>query len=344
MFIKRRRITAPLWGALGIVVGLAMVFIFMAPRLVDATPAPESETDSASPTIRITFSRPMDQDAVESSLSFEPPRSGSITWEDQTLVFRPDQPWEHGQSVQVRLAGGARSIRWLPLLGARTWAFTIGEPRFLFLFPADSRADLYLQAVDSIVPTQLTTTEFGIEEYSRSRDGEFLVYSQRRGDGGSDFYLFDLERRQGRLLYACPIETICQAPALSPDNAYLAFDQAEYSISETGRRIAGPSRVMLMNLSAETEPQVVSDMTHIASTPLWSPDGLLAFYDNSLRAVVLIDPQAENINAINYLPNNVGLVGDWSTDGDHLILADILLRDPSGSENTDGIFLVFLNR
>lgn len=332
MFVKRRTIPAPLWGALGIVAGLAIVIIFMAPRLVEITPAPDSETDSASPSIRLTFSRPMDRASVENGLSFDPPMTGSISWEDQTLVFQPDQDWDHGQSVQVSLAGGVRSIRWLPLLSTRSWSFTIGSPRFLYLFPADGRADLYLQAIDSTAAVQLTTTEFGIEEYSRSWDGETLVLSQRRGDGGSDFYLFNLEQRQEMLLYACPVESLCQAPVLSPDNAFLAFDQAEYSISETGHPFSGPSRVMLLDLNDGSEPQIVSDVTHLASTPLWSPDGLLAFYDNSLRAVVVVDPQAENFNIINYIPNNVGLVGDWSTDGDYLILADILLLQETETE------------
>jgi Tol biopolymer transport system component len=89
---------------------------------------------------------------------------------------------------------------------------------------------------------------------------------------------------------------------------------------------------MLLSLEEEAEPQVVSDNTHIASTPVWSPAGLLAFYDNSLRAVVLIDPQSENFNALNYIPNNVGVVGDWSPDGDYLVLPDILLLQQTEEE------------
>lgn len=325
MFAKRRRIPPPMWGAIGIIAGLTVVFLIMAPRLAEISPAPNGETASASPVIQLTFSRPMDRSSVEAGLVFDPPRTGSITWEDQTLIFRPDQAWEHGQNVQVSLIGGIRSVRWLPMLGSRSWSFTIGAPRFLFLFPADGRADIYIQAVDSTVPEQLTASEFGIEEYTRSQSGNILVYSQRRDDGGVDFYLSDIFTREEVLLYSCPTDMICQAPALSPQNDYLAFDQAEYSISDTGRRISGQTRIMLLSLGEETDPQIVSDTTHSASTPAWSPDGLLAFYDNSLRAVVLIDPQSDTFNAINYIPNNVGMVGGWSPDGDHLVLPDILL-------------------
>jgi Tol biopolymer transport system component len=332
MFARRRRIPAPMWGALGIVVGLAIVFIIMAPRLVEIAPAPEGESASASPAISLMFSRPMDRASVEARLSFDPPRTGTITWDDQTLIFKPDQPWEHGQTVQVTLAGGSRSIRWLPLLGSRTWTFVIGAPRFLFLYPSDGRADIYIQAVDAAVPEQLTTTEFGVEEFNRSQDGSCLVYSRRRIDGGNDFYLLDLYDLQESLLYSCPLEEICQAPTLSPDNNYLAFDQAQYSISETGTRITGPSRVMLLDLNDGSELQVVSDTTHNASSPSFSPDGMLAYYDNSLLAVVLVDPASDNFNTINYIPNNVGLVGDWSPDGDYLILPDILLLQHTEEE------------
>jgi Tol biopolymer transport system component len=274
----------------------------------------------------------MDRSSVEAGLVFDPPRTGALTWEDQTLIFRPDQAWEHGQRVQVRLAGGARSNRWLPVLGSHNWSFTVGAPRFLFLYPADGRADIYIQAVDSTTPEQLTSTEFGVEEFTRGLDGSILVYSQRRNDGGVDFYLFDLNERQESLVYSCPADMICQAPVLSPDNDYLAFDQAQHSSSDTGRRVNGPSRVMLLSLNEGADPQVVSDTTHSASTPAWSPEGLLAFYDNSLRAVVLVDPQSDTFNAINYIPNNVGMVGDWSPGGDTLVLPDILLLQQSEEE------------
>lgn len=337
MFVKRRRIPPPLWGAIGLIAGLALVFLIMAPRLSEISPAPAGDTASASPIIRLRFSRPMDRASVENNLVFDPPVTGSTTWEDQTLIFRPDQAWEHGQSVQVRLAGGARSIRWLPVLGTRSWTFTIGAPRFLYLYPADGRSDIYIQAIDSDIPEQLTATEFGVEEFTRGRNGTALVYSQRRSDGGIDFYLFDLNERQERLVYSCPTDMICQAPALAPEEDYLAFSQAQYSISDTGRRVSGLSRVMLLALEGETEPQMVSDSNHSASTPVWSPDGLLAFYDDSLRAVVLINPQSEQFNAINYIPNNVGMVGDWSPRGDHLVLPDILLlqqtEDQEGGED-----------
>jgi Tol biopolymer transport system component len=317
---------------MGIIAGLVLVFFLMAPRLVEINPVPEVETASASPIIRLTFSRPMDHASVETNLSFNPPMTGSVAWDEQTLIFRPDEAWNHGQTVVVNLGGGARSIRWLPVLGSHSWAFTIGAPRFFFMYPADGRADIYIQAIDSTVPEQLTETEFGVEEYSHSPTGNSLVYSQRRNDGGVDFYLYDLDEGKERLLYNCPMDMICQAPVLSPHNGYLAFDQAQFSTSDTGRRLSGPSTVMLLDLNDETDPQSVSDTTHSASTPAWSPDGLLAFYDDSLRAVVLVDPLSGTFNAINYIPNNVGMVGDWSPDGEHLILPDILLLQQTEEE------------
>jgi hypothetical protein len=85
-------------------------------------------------------------------------------------------------------------------------------------------------------------------------------------------------------------------------------------------------------LEGENDPLEVSDTNHSATTPVWSSDGLLAFYDESLRAVVLIDPQSEHLNALNYIPNNVGMVGDWSPNGDHLVLPDILLLQQTDEE------------
>ena len=329
-----------LLGALGLVVGLIIVGAVLAPRVVAFAPEPESPLLPGMTQISITFSRAMDAASVEAHLTIEPSTPGSFVWQDRTLTFQPTQPWPEAALVTVKVSAGARSTRLLPLLTSSTWSFTISTSRICYLWPAGSPADLYLRSIDGQDTTRLTETTLGVYDYSLGSDGSTLVYAAERGDGGTDLHLLNLTTGDDSLAFACPTGARCRVPALSPDGQILAFEQFDLEGGSAAGRVPGPTRVWAVDLSQPSSVFPIGAEDHVTSMPTWSPAGVLAYFNNTLRAIALVDLSTSPIpTVLRYLPSDLGPIGSWSPDGAFLIFPEIVF--PSGPAPAEGSVLFY---
>jgi Tol biopolymer transport system component len=335
MDYRPARFPLPLLGALGLVAGLLIVGVIAAPRVVAFSPEAASLQVPGTTRVAITFSRPMDPASVEAHLTIEPSTPGSFAWQDRTLTFQPTQPWPEATSVIVKVSAGARSTRLLPLLTSSTWTFTISVPRICYLWPAGSPADLYLRTIDGQDTIRLTQTALGIYDYNLASNAATLIYAAERADGGTDLHLLDLITGDDSLAFACPAGARCRAPALSPDGRILAFEQFDLEGGSAAGRVPGPTRAWAVDLSLPSMVFLVGAGDHVSSMPTWSPAGVLAYFDNTLRAIALVDlSTAPTPTVLRYLPSDLGPIGSWSPDGAFLIFPEIVF--PSGPAPTEG--------
>lgn len=339
MYVKSRRLPTPLIGALGVFLGLVIVVVFAGPRVTAFSPAPGSEQVPARSPIRITFNRSMDITSVEARFRVEPQVAGRFRWEGNRLIYQPLEPWPQGERVEVRLVAGARSARFLPILRTQRWAFTVGEPRVAYLWPTGRPADLYARTLDGRETTRLTETPWGVLDFRLSEDGSGVVYAAQRDDGGTDIRLLDLTDGSDELLYGCAAETQCLAPALSPDGDLLAFEHATMVVEISGSPAPSPSAVWALRLGSEGEAFPISPQDHAGFSPTWSPSGELAYYDETLQAVAIVDTRSgPEPLPFQYIPSGLGLVGTWSPDGSHLVYPEIAFTDTesSGGQGDEG--------
>jgi Tol biopolymer transport system component len=341
MVNRRGGLYALVLGFLGLVLGLLVVGWFGRPVVTGFSPSIEAgEFAPASSLVTVSFSQPMDRASVESRLSIEPIVAGNFTWQDDTLSFRPSTAWPQGQTVVVRLASGARSARGLPLLSGLKWSFAVGAPRIVYLWPADGPADLFVRSLSGEDSTRLTTTELGVYDYCVSGDRTSLTYTAERPDGGTDLRLLDLPTLQDRLVYACPEAHRCRAPAMSADGNWLAFEQVEIRPGPGDDWLPGPSRVWAVSLTQEEPAFPIAPADHVSSAPSWSPQGWLAYYDNTRKAIALIDLVAGEIpTPSGYLPTELGDIGSWSPDGQYLVFPEIIFTsDEDGDEERTSFY------
>ena len=335
MDYRPARFPLPLLGALGLVAGLLIVGVIAAPRVVAFSPEPESPHLPGMTQISITFSRAMDAASVESHLTIEPATPGSFAWQDRTLTFQPTQPWPEATSVTVKVSAGARSTRLLPLLTSSTWSFTISTSRICYLWPAGGQADLYFRSADGEDTVRLTQTALGVYDYNLASNAATLIYAAERADGGTDLHLLDLITGEDQLAFACPSGARCRAPALSPDGRFLVFEQFDLEGGSAAGRVPGPTRVWAADLSQASSVFPIGAEDHVTSMPTWSPAGVLAYFDNTLRAIALVDlSTAPTPTVLRYLPSDLGPIGSWSPDGAFLIFPEIVF--PSGPAPTEG--------
>ena len=317
--------------------GILLVAILAAPRMEKLTPAPDSLDVPSTARISLTFNQPMDVGSVEVRMTIDPPLSGHLVWDGNTLVFEPLEPWPEGSTVTVQLAAGALSTRFLPMLRGQSWSFTVGAPRILYLWPAGDQADLYTISLDGSETTRLTETPLGVIDYTLSYDGNRIIYAEAREDGGSDLRLLDLTSGEQSLVYPCPENVLCQALALEPEGNILAFERLEFTVGAAGKPVLGASQVWTISTNGEVKASHVGVGDHITSNPSWSPTGWLAYYDNTLMEIALVDATLDpKPPPFNHIPNNLGLKGSWSPDGVFLLMPEIVFPQVDIGEEEGG--------
>ena len=322
-----------------ILLGVGIGYIVLSPSLVSVSPRPGEEDVMAASPVQLTFSRGMQADSVEERLVFKPERTGGFLWEENTLTFKPDQPWASGEEISVRLEAGARSAGFIPLAvrDSTEWTFTISQSRLLYLFPMDGLANLFAYDPNSDETQQLTFSTSGLLDFSTSLDGRLIYFSERNSSGGSDIYLIDrLVLSQGETgiyrLLACP-QALCHTPQVSLDGAMLAYEREP--LPESGQPLF--TQVWLLELSGENKSvpgdavqYLAGDDGHATMLPSWSSTGWLSFYDLSLRAFILLNPVS---NERLEFPNETGEPGAWSPDGEAFIAPEIIFTPaPEGME------------
>jgi len=333
---SNRRLPSVWLGGGGLALGLLIVAALASPRVVEFLPSANSRHVGSMSPLRLTFSRPMDQASVELRLSVDPGLPGRLEWDGSTLSFYPLQPWPTDGPVQVRLAPFARSAQLLPMLRGMTWTFLVDPARVIYLWPANGTAQLY--ALDPVSGDRqfLAGAEAGVVDYAVSTHGERLVYAAQRPDGGVDLRQLDLTSGEDTLVYPCPEGIRCQALDLDPAGKRLAFEKSSWVTGAGGRQIPGPKQVLELELQSPAEPTLLGPAEHDTSAPDWSPVGLLAFYDGSLRSMTVVDPrQGPPPPTISLLPNELGLLGSWSPDGASLVLAEMLFQEGSSTATGD---------
>ena len=306
--------------AILILVGAVLFVRANLPSLVAVSPGDGETHVAVGSPIRLSFSEPMQPESVTQNLNIQPSMPGIFSWEANTLTFTPSEPWPSGERIYVALKTGARSNLGLPVLGERSWWFSISPPLLAYLWPADGPADLYaIDLVDNIA-TRLTEQPNGILAYDVSADGAQIYYSSRLTTQHSAIFRLDrLDSTLTQILVCTGV--LCNFPQLSPGGDYMAYTRAPSSpVNEPFLQQVWLLPIVDGEPLGESQAMIVSDPTHPVGTPFWSPTGLLTFHDKALQEFVVLDPQSDERG---FFPNETGEPGTWTPDGSNFIVHEV---------------------
>lgn len=332
--MRTRRIVFLLIAAL-LAFGVGLAYFWGQPRVVQVEPAGGAAEVPAGAALRISFNRPMEAQSVSSRLTIDPAQSGEVTWEGNTLIFTPGQPWPSGQTVQARLAPGSRAAGLLPLTIPKEtiWSFTIGHPRLLYLSPSDGPANLFLIDPLSGEIRQLTRGLGAVLDYSTNPTGTSIFFNTSLGNGGSAIYHLDRLSGEAQMLLDCP-DALCRYPQISPNGETLTYERTGVMTASQ----ANTPQVWLLPLSpgstlqATGNPSLAAAPDQRTQQPHWSPSGLLTYYNFSLSAFIVQDAQGGQI--AQFL-SQTGIPGSWDPLGEHYVIPEIYTNDIADPNLTD---------
>jgi Tol biopolymer transport system component len=292
-------------------------------RIVDASPAVGSDAVPITAPIRIAFSQAMDRASVETRFRLEPETAGTLVWDGVVMAFQPHGALAPGTAYTITLEAGALSERGRPLRQDRTWRFRTRDPGLLYLgrpTPGAGLRQLYLAPANDRSSRQLTDHAHGVWDYAVHPQGEGIIYSVLREDGGSDLWRMDRDGANQRLLLACP-GAACLSPAWSPDGKQLAYERRDIW---AGAPNLDPNagRIWLLDLE-RGEERPLFDYDVPLHSPVWSPGGeRLAYASPLIPGVEVHDLRTGDLQQFG---NEWVAAPVWSPDGRYLVLPELMM-------------------
>jgi len=150
----------------------------------------------------------------------------------------------------------------------------------LYLAPDDEdNLQLAVLLLSAKKPTVLTQTPYGIMDYGVSGDGEIVVYSAWREDGGTDLWSIQVNGQNNRLLVSCE-NAACGRIAWMPEGKkQFAYEK------HGGPEGSGSAVLWQFDWEAQTTRPMVSDSPEAHANASWSPDGNWISYYSPDKAV-----------------------------------------------------------
>lgn len=187
------------------------------PTVVSSTPADNDQAVDVSSTIRVIFSRVMDQASTESAFSISPSASGTFAWDADGLGFTytPYTDLTFATTYSVTVGVGATDTEGIPLASSHNFSFQAGT--------------------DFTNPTITAVRESGgvvdIPDYGTGvfKDAAFVVYFDEAMDYSSTESAFSITRLadsssvSGTFAWAATFQDVTFTPdsPLEPESWYL---------------------------------------------------------------------------------------------------------------------------
>ncbi|HML23681.1 MAG TPA: Ig-like domain-containing protein [Aggregatilinea sp.] len=279
--------------------------------------------------VRVRFSDDMDAESVAAHFHVSPDVPGDLAWASPSLmIFTPRQPWQAGETYTITLDAGAQSARRGAVLhDPLTWSFTVRLPRAVYIAPSNAFVrNLYMTDLDTGDIFQLTTAEYGIEDFAVSPNGSEIAYSQNNEDGTADLWVLNMLTNAPRQVTNC-VDAICRDPAWKPDGTVLAYQREELNTSlGTG---VSPARVWLVDLNSLQTGLLFDDSQILGYDPTWDATGQrIGVFDSTLPGIRVHDYERGSDTVIESMQ---GEVGAFSPNGD-LLAYPVLVAGSVGQQ------------
>lgn len=194
-------------------------------------------------------------------------------------------------------------------------------PQILYLaWHEGSNGDqIFVTTPDGRPPTQLTRETGMVLDFAPSPNGQTIIYSARRDDGGSDLWAIDRQGNGRRQLLACP-DGACSQPVWMPDGRRLLYERRSFLAPGSP---PGPPRLWWLDTIDGATLPVFADTQWLGYRAIVAPSGQWISY---------LSPVQQEIHAYHLssgrlvrIPSRSGEPAAWNSRGDELLITQIRL-------------------
>jgi Tol biopolymer transport system component len=116
----------------------------------------------------------------------------------------------------------------------------------------------------------------------------------------------------------------------------LAFEEHRYAVGAAGRLELQRRQIGLLSIDNAPVKTLLDSNEHDTWGPSWSPTGWLTYYDEILKAVVVLEVgEAGESQILQFIPNGLGQMGTWSPDGEVFIIPEIVFTAGRSGDRQD---------
>lgn len=289
---------------------------------------PHSSAASSASTIGIIFESPITfYEDVEVEL--EPAVSGELTVTGNQLIFKPSEPLAEQTRYAVTVRGTIQNEQGRGFDAPIQWEFQTGEPRILFISweGEDEPNQIFQITVADPTPVKLTDVMHEVLDFSVSPDGSEILFSHfRPEDGGSDFWLMNVDGSEQRLFLNCENAT-CRQAIWVPNSNLVIYERRTIPSPDAP---PGLPRLWWLDMrTAETVP-LFEDSQLLGHGASVSTDGrLLSFISPTQQGIQVYDLQD---GSGFFVPNRMGSPAQWNPLDNTLLVNELQEEGEAGWE------------
>ncbi|MBN1265502.1 MAG: Ig-like domain-containing protein [Anaerolineales bacterium] len=305
----------------GFAAGYGLSFLLEPGRVsfITATIPESGEQIASTSSLSISFNQDVDQNSAEAAFRITPAFPGDFSWEGNTLVFSPSNPFAENQRYQLSLSTEVLSTNSMQSTGPLELQFTIRPASIIFLHPADESSQLWIVPSPYLPENafQLTSTAGSVVDYTSAQDGSFLVYLAQNTEGLYSLWYLSPHSREEKLLQDFGTAR-CSFPTLSPQGNKVAF----LRISPTDDTEVD-NGLWILDIESGASTHLLSENADQWDMPAWSPDGTkLAFADAGIPGIRFLDVSTGKEEV---LASSMGTSGSWSPDSALYLYSDLAM-------------------
>ena len=267
--------------------------------------------------VSVRFDQPIETEPAP-TITLQPPASGSLRWQGSTLTLAPSTPLQANTTYTVIVPAGVPGPSGRTLQVPLTWQFRTASPRILFLsWHEEEQQQLFVTNLQGTSASQLTESEHGVAGYTVSPQGQTIVYTAQRADGGTDLWALGRDGEdRGQVLDCAPEQ--CRNPVWAPDGRRLLYERWPVPLG------AEPPRLWWLDTETGDTLRVFEDDEERGLGAAFSADG---------RWLAYVSPLAEEIRIVDLdtadrviVPSSTSETPAWAPHENTLLTNDVQMQ------------------
>ena len=257
--------------------------------------------------ITINFVNPILNGTIEKGIKINPPIKVKLQWQGTHLNILPETFFLFDQSYQITLVNSESTQVVNNNSPENSWNIKTHPECLLYIGSANQSPEIWKDCLNDNSKIQLSQTQGKIFDFSTSDDGEWIIYSIKNEQDGTDIWLMDRNGKANQIFYKCN-EDLCLEPKFAPDGSKVVFFHSKKNQGTLAEN--KKNEILIIDILSGNESSLVIDNNVNATFLQWSADQkYISFFDSFSSSFWIVNVNSDKTIEI---PSGEGLGSSWN--------------------------------